>query len=374
MSTFPDDWQRKAKLTIQSSKVDSTLTDFPVQITKNSVPSDMLDADGDNPCQADGGDIRITSDAAGTTQLPCEVSYMSTDNDPSNGNCNIFTKLPTISSSVDTDFYIWFNTVDTDTQPAGDSEFGSGNVWDSNFQTVIHFDEAVNNDAGGYPDSTSNNLHATGVSMSIAAADADGGGLAADFNGSADYMTIAAPSIGTAFTASFQVNHDALGTQKYINDINGGKYFEVGAVTSGKLESLWNWNTNSSYASTTASLTATEWEYVSFSASAADGSKFNTDGATNGTGTITTYAGITTAYNIGRRENGTSYFNGKMGEYRMSDIVRADAWKKAEYENYKNNAAFLVASASESASGGGGGGSTHTNIPSDIVHSKIPIL
>ena len=66
---FPGDWKRKVEVQIQSSEIDATLTNFPVLLTEDCLPSEFFDADGGNSCQADGGDIRVSSDSAGATQL-----------------------------------------------------------------------------------------------------------------------------------------------------------------------------------------------------------------------------------------------------------------------------------------------------------------
>jgi hypothetical protein len=61
-------WGRKAALTISATKVDADLTNWTLVLTKDTLPSEMFDADGSYPALNGGGDIRFSSDAAGETQ------------------------------------------------------------------------------------------------------------------------------------------------------------------------------------------------------------------------------------------------------------------------------------------------------------------
>jgi len=147
--TFPAGWNRRCELVIQSSEVSSALTDFPLLLTEYTLPSEMFDADGSNPAQNGGGDIRFSSDAAGTNQLPCEIVSFVTDNDPSNGTAEIWVKVPSVSSVSNTSIYVWYNTSGTDSQPAVTDTYGRNAVW-SDYAVVEHgSDAAVHTDSTG---------------------------------------------------------------------------------------------------------------------------------------------------------------------------------------------------------------------------------
>jgi hypothetical protein len=139
---------RKCKLTVQSSEVSgsSNLTDFPVLLRKECLPSEMFDSDGSYPAQADGGDILVTSDEAGATLLPVEVVAFDTDADPANGYAEIWTKI-TVDHDDDTDLWIWYNTTITSSQPPADSPYGSEAVW-SDYAYVGH--NLLTDSAGNY--------------------------------------------------------------------------------------------------------------------------------------------------------------------------------------------------------------------------------
>lgn len=135
---FPTGWNRKCKITIQSSQVDSALTDFPVLVNEDNLPSEIFDADGTNPAQNGGGDLRFSSDAAGATQLACEVVSFVTNNNPALGVAEVWVKVPSVSASANTDIYVWYNTAGTESQPAVTDTYGRNNVWDSSFLGVYH--------------------------------------------------------------------------------------------------------------------------------------------------------------------------------------------------------------------------------------------
>ena len=88
---FPTGWARKCAITIDSAQVagSGTHSDFPVCLTVGNLPSEMLDKDGSYPAQMGGGDIRFSSDAAGTTTLPCHVLEFITNDTPASASAPV---------------------------------------------------------------------------------------------------------------------------------------------------------------------------------------------------------------------------------------------------------------------------------------------
>ncbi len=75
--------------------------------------------------QSDFGDVCLTSDEAGTTQLPLQVVWV----DAANKRCEIWTAND-LSVTTDRTIYAWYGAKSgTLTQPAADAEFGSQAVW-----------------------------------------------------------------------------------------------------------------------------------------------------------------------------------------------------------------------------------------------------
>jgi hypothetical protein len=123
---FLTGWSYRKKITIDETKVDADLTDFPVLVKLTSSNFDFSKA------RSDGYDIRFTS-SDGTTLL----KYERERHDATNQVAEYWVKVPSVSGSANTDFYIYF----------GNSSASDGadptNVWDTNFHTVYHLGESA---------------------------------------------------------------------------------------------------------------------------------------------------------------------------------------------------------------------------------------
>ena len=108
---------------------------MPLLLTEACLPSEMLDADGTFPAQSGGGDIRFSSDYAGTTALACEIVTFTTNNNPALATARIWVKVPSVATG--TMIYVWYNTPGTDTQPAVGAGNGRNAVW-SGFVLATH--------------------------------------------------------------------------------------------------------------------------------------------------------------------------------------------------------------------------------------------
>lgn len=345
---FPTGWNRRATLTIPGSTwFDSGLTDFPVLFTLANLPSEMFDADGSYPANSDGGDIRFSSDSAGTTELATQVVVFTRDNNPANGTAEIWVKVPSTSSSSTTLIYVWYNNSSA-SMPAANATYGSQNVWDSNFKTVYHLQEAVNNTAAGYKDATSNAADATGTSMSLSPVAAlwGSGGLAADFDGTADYIKASgtSPAAGLgALTVSAWVKSDSA-TQTTMIAEDGSAYDTNGFYiysNAGKPATeiclpagLYDQETD-----TSANISTSTFEHIALIWVSASRVNMCRNGASV-SGTLT--GGLRTGnlvtgdqpVTLASRPGGTHslYYDGKIDEFRLSATDRSVAWLKAEYK------------------------------------------
>ena len=113
-----DAWGRTHPITIDNTKVigSGSHTSFPVLITLDDLDSEVTDA-GSNSALNGGGDIRFTSDEAGATWLNLDVVEFVTNATPSSQRCEMWVKVPSISTSADTTIYIWYNKTG-ESQPA----------------------------------------------------------------------------------------------------------------------------------------------------------------------------------------------------------------------------------------------------------------
>ena len=114
------DWKYRKKITIDYTKIDSDLTDFPVLVKLTSSNFDFTRA------QVTGNDIRFALED-GTL-----LSYERERHDSVNQFAEYWVKIPSVSSIVGTIFYLYYGN------SAASNGEDSINVWDSNFKVVQH--------------------------------------------------------------------------------------------------------------------------------------------------------------------------------------------------------------------------------------------
>ncbi len=159
-SSFPTGWGRAQAITIDNTKVARTISGFRIFIPLDYLDDEIVDA-GSNSALNGGGDIRFSTDAAGTNQIACQVESFITSATPSVRRCQIWV-LGDVNVSVDTVIHIWYKKAG-EVQPAVGDAFGRNAVWVDEFRR-FHMTEAPNTTAGGYIDSAGNG-NGTGQGM-----------------------------------------------------------------------------------------------------------------------------------------------------------------------------------------------------------------
>src|SRR5438067_4149558 len=171
-------------LTIDHTKVPSTQANFTVLVSLTD-PALKTAANGGHVANADGYDIGFYADSGGTTKLKWEVVKY----DGVTGNLIAWVKIPYVSSSSDTVFYLMYGNgaITTDqSDPA--------NTWDSNFKAVWHMG---NGSSLSLSDSTSNGNGLANVGATGATAGKISGG-AGPFNGTSQCLkTVNSINLGT---------------------------------------------------------------------------------------------------------------------------------------------------------------------------------
>ena len=139
------DYQFRKKITIQASQVMADQTGFPVLI---SLPSDSdLAASARN----DGYDISFTA-SDGLAKLSHQIERF----DGTTGELAAWVKVPNVSSSINTDIYVYYGN------PTATNQEDPDGVWDANYLGVWHLDETGSGALFEYRDSTANANHGTG--------------------------------------------------------------------------------------------------------------------------------------------------------------------------------------------------------------------
>jgi hypothetical protein len=335
---YDSGWNFRKKVTIDHTKVDADLTDFPILINET-------DADLQANAKADGSDILFTS-FDGVTKLSHEIETY----DSGTGELVAHVKVPNLSSTNDTELYLYYGNDTCENQENGTD------VWDSNTKMVQHSQDDP--DPSHIQDSTSNNNDGTKKAVNEPI-EADGKiAKAQDFDGVDDYvhratftgipqsyMTIEAwiKTAGTSMSYIIQQNRSPT---SYQNEFA----FQMNA--NGTL-TFWDYLTSSHGFATTQSSTGTvnnnTWRYVCFVKNGTSG-KYYIDGVSDATPT----AALDVAYGsndfvIGKdyRDN-RGFFNGLIDEVRISNVARSPEWIATEYNNQNSPSTFYTLSSASS--------------------------
>lgn len=348
MAWYNASWTYRVKITVDSTLVPGDLTDFPVYVNLANLPAGFF-----SNVKSDGGDIRVTK-ADGTTEVPREVVTISTGG--STGELH-FKASGTLSSSVDTDFYIYYGNSGA-SEPATSDTYGAENVWNSSFQGVWHLQEDPSGTAPQMIESTSNARSGTSVG-SMTTADSVSvkiqNGL--DFDGTNDYLTVSSfgNSASSNLTISAWFKPDSVSVNQYIADesnttsYGGGLTFRV--TNTAKLR-FWQQDANTTLVDSTTSLSAGT---TYFGVGTFDGT--NTKIYLNGSLDNTRAVGSLATRNAGNYQIGHSsilggFFNGFIDELRISTVDRGANWISTEYSNQNSPATFYTVGTQETDSGG----------------------
>jgi hypothetical protein len=343
MAWYNASWTKRKKITIQSSKVPTTASDFSVYVKLDDLGTDFWAG-----VKNGGGDIRITK-ADGTTELAREV--VSCDTGTSKGE--LYFKADSISSSANTDFYIYYgNSGASDYAVSG--TYGARAVW-SGHVGVWHLKEtsgsAVNSASasysgtfnGGLPDSVAGKI-----------------GNAQDCDGDGDYVNIGNVGITENWTMNFWAKSHEIGENPV--------YFPVGLTTSADNgigmggyyvpvdNKIYVFDGTNLLKGTT-DVSEDVWYFITV---VKNGSTYYlyVNGSLEASGTLNDID--ISDLRLGRR-SGTDawYFNGVIDEARVADTTRTTNWITTEYNNQNSPSTFYSV----------GGQETYTDINKALAYS-----
>jgi hypothetical protein len=184
-------FSKKVALGINHTQVSGTQTNFPVLVSL-TINDLKTVSNGGSVQNTNGFDIYFYSDIGLTTRLAAEVeSY-----NASTGTILAWVKIPSISATVDTGFYIAYGDAAISTNPNSDATYGKTAVWDSNYLAVFHLG---NGTSISLTDSTSNALTLTqsgGTAPTAVSGAVNGAAVVTGTGG----LTTTLPSAPTSFT------------------------------------------------------------------------------------------------------------------------------------------------------------------------------
>lgn len=332
-------WKYRQKITIDYTKVPNTdQEDFPVLVSISNEENQVF-----KKAMANGSDIYF-ADENSTTEYSCEVEAYS--NELGSRKLIAWVKLPVISSSVDTEFYIYYGNHSRKRRSSPED------VWDSNFAGVWHLSDETSSTT---LDSTGND-NDMGKIAANEPIETDGKMLKAQqFDKSNDriYRTSTdSLNLTTAFTLSAWVYPvlDATSESEWIIVKNSSAsanaqygFLIAGTTTVGNITVYIDGNIKSIG---TSNVARNAWCQLVITWNGTTLYSY-VNGAYLGTSSHSTSLAINGSFiNIGGRSNAingsTSAYvlNGSIDEARISNIARSADWIATEYNNQNDPDSF----------------------------------
>src|SRR4029453_1566912 len=307
--------------------------------------------------------------------------------DGTTGQLIAWVKIPSVSSSSDTVFYLMYGDGSINTDQSDPL-----NTWDSKFKTVYHPDEATGSTS---KDSTSSGYNCTPTGSPTQGPGKIKGALS--FNGSSQYTSRTNPAglnfeRTDPFTVSFWAKPNTSSTVREgaVSKImtpgpytgwecmmNGYSSYQSTGVVSFGLGSIAGSNQALVYTASPTNMNDGNWHLYHFTSngsSTAAGLKIYEDGIAKATNTkfdnLTASIRSTADFDISGQQGGSLY-NGAIDEVHVAAGVRAQRWITTEYNNQSSPGTFMTMGSESCA--------TPTPTPAagcqrslTIDHTKVP--
>ncbi|MFX1508469.1 MAG: DUF2341 domain-containing protein, partial [Promethearchaeota archaeon] len=351
-------WKYRKNITIDHTKVDADLTNFPIYI-------ELYDSDLQQEAQASGNDILFTN--ASGHLLNHEIEVYDRVYNSSHSHLVVWVNS-NLSSTQDTIISMYYGN------PTAVNQEYSEDVWDDAYVGVWHLSEDPTDSSPAFKDSTPNNNDGTDYGSMTSGDQVPGqidGSL--DFDGDDDYLEAddsSSLTIPGSFTVSAWINTNDLPSAGDLRSVvakgmpsdnpgenhNYGIMLENAILTAGQAIEVYyepstGWG-DVVAASWVTSLSLGQWYHVVGVHDA-------------GADTLTLFInGIQRAQNTGATATpdtgnaplriadvnvdwATNEFNGQIDEVRVSNTVRNTNWIQTEYNNQNDSDTFYSVDAEE---------------------------
>jgi hypothetical protein len=114
----------------------ASLSGFVALVSLANIPVEAIDA-GSNSALNGGGDLRFSTDSAGSTQLPVDIVSFTTNASAGSRSCQVWIRFPTYAGGTRS-VYMFYNKAG-ESQPSVGAAFGRNAVW-VDFEYNFHFD------------------------------------------------------------------------------------------------------------------------------------------------------------------------------------------------------------------------------------------
>ena len=361
------DYGYRMQLTVGSSAVDSTLTNFPLLVsTEGTSATNVLRHvdSGGHVEHTNGWDIVFT-DAGSTIQYDHEIEAYDKDT----GELVAWVRVPELSADADTSLWLYYGRAGVSASPENVT-----NVWDANYVLVMHMNETPDVDANA-EDSTSFANDGT-WDPKLTVADQQSGRVGGSIH-FGDYTNewIGLPN-GGELNDIDQITISAW--IRPLGKIGGGistrciynKYdwFDVNYNSPNeRLGYFSRWTTYGDWDTALGTITTGVWQHVAmqyddvgfgYSPSFYIDGQTSTKSGTQPTGTHQSDAAYAPSIG-GDKQQGRWAFHGRIDEFRLSDIFRSPNWLAACHSNQVSPSTFAPLGAEQIGADGWRGGYAH---------------
>ena len=335
-------WSYYKKITIDHTKVDNDLANFPILIYNDS------DSDVGAHAQSDGDDIFFT-DSTNTIQYNHEIDEFSVIGGIA--DYQIWVNITSLSSTTDTMIWMCYGNSDASNQE------NVADTWNANYTGVYHFNQSD----GSFQDSTSNSN--TGINVGTTENTTGILGYCRAFSGVNQYINLGSSDMLDIGTHNFtfeayvyprnlyptgnteQVLHSRYedGDNRHYFRLRQSDYMQhyvvENGIVYGSLDSTVPNVANYSWYHVAAvtNRSADILHYYVNGTHVDDGGTYDTGGGALDHTVDVTVSGDT---RLGIYQTQWD-FNGSMDEVRFSNCLRNDSWIKTTYETSFNHADFL---------------------------------
>ncbi len=355
-------WANRIAIAVDSSKIDQNLTDFPVMIhisaSSGANRADLTSVFANLGSDANRAKIAVTT-SDGLSQCYVEIAAWNT----ADKEAVLWVKVPLMASGSDTVLYLYYDSTQANNSSyVGDVGSTAGKaVWDVNYVGVYHVpSNALNRVVGEFRDSTSKGHSGTGGSANISIVRDAVFGKVISLDGVNDYISIPdTPDFSQPTTGYLTVEHLMSPGVDNVNDSHADSwdYMGKGQIYQSQYEYDFCLRSDQPYAD--------EEAFYNYNLAGGVGSgggaflSWIKDDWIYGVGrldltTVHVYCmypahgnavdegsqlysvyGVTprdgsSPFNIGGMI-GSIWFKGRMGEIRISNSYRSNAWLKATY-------------------------------------------
>jgi hypothetical protein len=345
MSTWLSGYKNRLQLTIDHTKITSALTNFPIMVKLSAscgiTAKDMSNIFDSIPSSTGYQNIIIMG-SDNVTQIYAEVQSWN----PTTKIAVLWVTIPSISSTVDTVFYIYYNNSISNTAYiglTGASATIAAQVWDTNYQAVHHLEQDPSGTAPQIIDSSTNAWNgATYGSMTSGqlVSAIIGNGLSLD--GSNDYIDIGNVAHSSAISLECIIKPTSSGLWQYIiSRSNTAHQFFLALQSDNTLKLYCNDGTNAFTLSSASTFNTNTWYHI---AAILPGAGYSAYIYINGVQDAT----ANQSYSIQSINNHITYgwnqaltagrqFHGIIDEFRISKTSRSASYVKASYYSSSDN-------------------------------------